>query len=37
MTFSFSRLLDRLSMTAGNVALLAALPLTAVIVLAHAI
>lgn len=37
MTFSFSNLLDRLSMTAGQLALLAALPLAAVITLTHAL
>jgi hypothetical protein len=37
MTFAFSRFLDRISMTAGQIALLAALPLAAVIVLAHAV
>ena len=36
MTFSFSALLDRVSMTAGQLALLAALPLAAAITLAHA-
>jgi hypothetical protein len=36
MTFSFSTLLDRFAMTAGQAALLAALPLTAVIVIANA-
>jgi hypothetical protein len=36
MTFSLSALLDRVSMTAGQIALLAALPLAAAITLAHA-
>lgn len=36
MPFSFSNLLDRFSMTAGQLALLAALPLAAVITLTHA-
>jgi hypothetical protein len=37
MRSSFSTLLDRLSMTAGQIALLAALPVAAAIVLTHAL
>lgn len=37
MTFSFSKLLDRISMTAGQLALIAALPLAAVVTLTHAL
>ena len=37
MTFSFSKILDRLSMTAGTAALLAALPLAAFVTLTHAL
>jgi hypothetical protein len=36
MSFSFSSLLDRFSMTAGQLALLAALPLAAIVTLTHA-
>jgi hypothetical protein len=35
MTFSFSHLLDRFAMTAGQVALLAALPVAAFVTLFH--
>ena len=35
MTFSFSSLLDRFAMTAGQLALLAALPLAALTLLTH--
>jgi hypothetical protein len=37
MTFSFSALLERISMTAGQIALLASLPLAAVMIIAAAV
>ena len=37
MTFSFSAFLERVSMTAGQIALLASLPLAAVMIIAGAV